>query len=1578
MNVVFSDPKPERYTNLLDPNKVDINPFIPNGIPQYQDMHIFAELTAIRKARTVLYKLGDSAVYRDKITGMEETIRVNLLGNDQTKSIVIRDGEMKDKIVGNPNYLHFTTNYYQGSTGTETQYEGFGISDIKIVINSSFVPQVNIQFVDIRGVALFNQENSPYRIIFDFPPPIFELTIKGYYGRPLTYKLHLVKYTSEFRSDNGNFVVDAQFVALTYAPLTDVLFKYAINFPLMRRNLKNRDDSSSSAPETAPKNIDDFLTKLKALMPLVAKHRDESAEADKYNTAVKKIEDNDNALMKISAFREELAGEPYLLLVDNSPEVVNSMESRVSVLNNITEYNDYILQQGTDGEPTGNEEIPKRIYIAYYVGQKTDSTKTSSANYKTNKDTSSKNLDDYRSKLIKYLNSYKGSLKFDDKSDITTSELIQDSFDVTSGTKLTNGIKAHYVGIDITKLYYKLQKNKSHLLENKYESASAINEGINNIIFKNLGMMPTIYNIFKIIMDDVDVFFETIRQTSIKAENEHHNTPTNYRIIVGDGRGDYHDSLKVKRVFAFPLIINEQGQVCGGSRQERIAPIELSNRTEQPFPEIELINEFIDTFLPKDGSEKLPYLKNEEDEVGNKLWIPISPIDSSVASYGVASPYLNVERISSNEDTYDGLSEILKIVLERFYILSQGILSQSFYGPDERTRKMNIQLYSQSEAINLAVSIVNQQKRKLLKEFATEMIKELSKGEAEAAGSFYDFLKKSKTLGELYQSNDNLSFSLSPYDDVYVDKNNIGFRGVHIIPDSVKISLHIENQADEIETDVEIPDDEKSKEKKEKKKKKNKTKTDNPIQQFMIDAEERRFTDLFERQVRGFFTFTQDNILYIEDTFRYFKGTDVKENMEYTADNLCLNTRYLVDCENIFDRAGGDIIKTQKRTIDEEKCNELLSIGNAGLLGNRNVGNVKKLENMVDIWVKELSLYDKTIHEAITNGSERFSALMLLSNFGYTLGPFNESPKNLRHWIFSNPAIIEVPRYLPAYIGALIGADTDTEFINELKEFFIHGEGKNLTNNGLYIFADIYDVNHFLSENDKELFRGKYDDFINDGHPDFNYYQLKTFFNEMFETISENIKKDTRRQKKLEYTELLNPKKTKNGATYFNAIIEPMLERVRLANYTELTFTRSSGTTTGNKTYNSLAYTNSNVSKYGVSMQSINNSYFTQFFSKLKETIDVKEEEIEKEEEKFRRLKSDDNIITQMYYSFKNINDKWLTNPISTKTYGYPFNKDGKRLIDSFVFVDRAMNPIGDTVINPEPLLEMAEDPNISVFSVIAQLLSANGFEFFPLQNFMSFERNEWEDCFRISNAPLATNDQTFVCMLIGGSSSYPSNTDNDFVDDGVIDLESGAPTDFNTTECNRSIDDRIDNQVNRNPDFPWRQVRAFRVRFGEQNQSMFKEMKIDSKEFPETNESINILSRLAGDGGPGAPVPQGQNLFNIYENRAYSATVGGLGNAMIQPTQYFQLENVPMFNGAYLILTVEHNITQNKMTTTFSGTKILRFPYPRVTNPAAIYGLKDGYIGDMSAGGYISTFGGSRDLEDKAKLVSMYDLKIE
>ena len=88
--------------------------------------------------------------------------------------------------------------------------ETFGITNIDIDFNSSHTPMVKIDFVDVRGSSIFqneelllnNETENKYATFFEFPYPLFELEIKGYYGQPVTYCLHMLKFNSKFNSFN--------------------------------------------------------------------------------------------------------------------------------------------------------------------------------------------------------------------------------------------------------------------------------------------------------------------------------------------------------------------------------------------------------------------------------------------------------------------------------------------------------------------------------------------------------------------------------------------------------------------------------------------------------------------------------------------------------------------------------------------------------------------------------------------------------------------------------------------------------------------------------------------------------------------------------------------------------------------------------------------------------------------------------------------------------------------------------------------------------------------------------------------------------------------------------------------------------------------------------------------------------------------------------------------------------------------------------------------------------------------------------------------------------------------------------
>jgi GH25 family lysozyme M1 (1,4-beta-N-acetylmuramidase) len=1508
---------------LLDPNDVNTNPSMVNSIPQYQDMFIYAELRAVRKGRTVLETSSEQGNGGNILkTGMEDFTEVNFLGTDQNKT--------------SPNYNSFTTRYYDGSNGNNIQYEGFGMSNIKVIINSSFIPQVSIQFIDVRGLAFFNRTNSPYRILFDFPPPIFYLTIKGYYGKSLKYKLHLVKYTSEFKAENGNFIIDAQFVAVTYAPLTDILFRYVVNFPLISPT--NTGISLNANPNTRPENTYALILKLKNLYDEISKELKSLPQTQKYDTTLNQLAKNASTQAVIGDYNSKLAenGNSYLLMVDVAPSdnkqhefslndlVYNSSNQQVPIAEKnvitITTFNDYNAYIKSLAIPAQSLDVSKRLYVVYATG-KIDQIPYTGVE---DKSTIAKlYMDGYKNEL---LNSYKetgvansnigiDSVKFSNQYDVTTFS--------------NNKPSTIYTGIDITNLYVKLYKEKDSLTKSKATLSNTINGIINNMIMKNLGMMPTIYNIFEILLNDVDTFFQKVRDVSAEAER-HHNNPDFNKTILGTAPNQYVDinsQATSNHIYSFPLVIDKQN-VTGGQREVRVAPTNLSKLLPKPFPELTLISDFIDTFNKQKEFSEIMNAKNQMNDDGTYKWIPVSPLDSKLGSDDTKSaytgPYYGVDTTDGgtampiNVSNDNRLQQVIKIMLDRFYILSQSSYPSSFYDTDKKISKAYVEFFAKSEAANLANSMTETKYASNIKDNANKF--------TNSVDSFYTFLN-TPAMKDHYAFTpiERESFPLAG-DDLqgtvaYTNKNNSNYQGSIVKDEKIELQTFSDDKS-----------------------------STKPVDKFQNGVLRGLFGNIFlGREHQSFYNFTNENLLYVAD--QYSKDGKIDTDKVITDNQgVNINTRFLDS--NAFG-TGYSSLNPYGQSTEDMKIQPstkyiapLLASGNTyfyqiGGYVKSDAASLRNFDNIINPWISQLSEHDDQIYNTIISGTnplynQKLSALMFLSNYGYTLSPFNQYPNRLNPLLFTIAGVLETPKYLPAYIGALLTAieGSDTTFTTQtITDFFTTGEGKVLDSLGLFIFADIHDINHYLSANDKAIYKAQFDTFMSQ-----QYTSILSGVQGLYSDVKDRLI-NQKIVKFLSYKYYLDPKSTENGSGFrYYEILSPMITRTNIVNYSESTF--STGATKVG--YTSLQTLNANTGN--TKIKTINDSFFKIFFAELLANINTKQDDLKKEEVAQQKLKGDEDIITQTYYSFKNINDKWLTNPDGANTKGYPSNENNKRLIDSFAFVDRAMNPIGNTILNCEILSQMLEDPNISIFSVISQLLSLNGFEFFPLQNFMSYTQQNWIESFKISTDVHSTPQPAFVCMYIGGSSSYPTGVANGFTDDGITDLGgSQATIDFKTKPPTIDINSEDGKQETKNMGFPWRQVRAFRVRFGEQNQSMFNDIKIDSKEYPETNESIQILARLAGDNKIQSPVPKGQNLYSLYENRAYRATITGLGNAMIQPTQYFQLENVPLFSGAYIILTVEHNIEPNKMTTNFSGTKILRYPVPRVLNAAAILGYDGG-----------------------------------
>lgn len=282
-------------------------------------------------------------------------------------------------------------------------------------------------------------------------------------------------------------------------------------------------------------------------------------------------------------------------------------------------------------------------------------------------------------------------------------------------------------------------------------------------------------------------------------------------------------------------------------------------------------------------------------------------------------------------------------------------------------------------------------------------------------------------------------------------------------------------------------------------------------------------------------------------------------------------------------------------------------------------------------------------------------------------------------------------------------------------------------------------------------------------------------------------------------------------------------------------------------------------------------------------------------------------IKTQLYYTFKSFVDKWIINT--------PLDVNNMFSIDNFLMVDRGFNNIGeDVIIDMEPIFATEFQADTSIYTLLLNLLNKNNFQFFSLPAYIDYSERGllWSETninkvFGTSTImDTKETNPKFICMYVGGTSSIL-----DIKDDNGFNDDSGPVENIN------GLND----------------VQAFKVDIGGGTQSIFNSVNLDQIEFKETSESIILLDRIAKSGSN--PTETASNsLFNVYEQRSYTATVTMMGCVMIQPTMYFEL-SIPMFKGTYLILEVNHTIDNNSMITTFKGVRV-----PKVAKP---------YVNDMS-----------------------------
>ena len=302
------------------------------------------------------------------------------------------------------------------------------------------------------------------------------------------------------------------------------------------------------------------------------------------------------------------------------------------------------------------------------------------------------------------------------------------------------------------------------------------------------------------------------------------------------------------------------------------------------------------------------------------------------------------------------------------------------------------------------------------------------------------------------------------------------------------------------------------------------------------------------------------------------------------------------------------------------------------------------------------------------------------------------------------------------------------------------------------------------------------------------------------------------------------------------------------------------------------------------------------------------------------------------YEVFKALNDKWIAGgDYKTKT-----------LFEDMMFLDRASRNIGNKIIIDifdlqNVLNENAYNERMSVFTLISGILIKNNFNVMSLPAYVNF--------YNVQDVT-GVNTQKSEGSLEFANSMWGTFLNVDYRNSGpkMICFYAGKPSEYlnlpkgnfrfrdDSFEMRRASENPlIEDQTNKKDYSLSNRCVGFNVDIGIRNQNVFYSFSVSQDAGKATSESIETQLNMINQANGRNVATQNVSLYNLYKNRSYTCTIQCLGNALLQPTMYFNLQHVPMFNGPYMITDISHNITPGNFETTITGIRQGIFDLPKI-----------------------------------------------
>lgn len=1446
------------------------------------------------------------------------------------------------KTVNYDNEIPYLTTDYADMYITDLQDFGttemIGIKSINIDFENAVLPVITIQFTDVRGMSLFTPKELSrlkdvprggdvtkdnvaqffFQCFFKFPYPKFNITVKGFYGRPVSYEVTCDKFETNFNSETGNFDVTARFIGYKYSFLTDISLELLEAAPYCDFLGKDYWEEKKQK-DFQVTNVYGAKVPMPTLIEIRNKIKDILTNGDPEQTETT-ITEEDNTHDEERRSLEEIKKTYY-----------SWYEQLIQEANKKYDEKHVFIYKNEDGD---YQRVIILIPSDYASNDMSQDYRQMPETQKVNNDLCAlikKYNETYGqgNKLDEISEDFKGYVKTPLFNDLTTKDtfnglvenckipeyiveriMLGKNKEATLETVFNNGNPPQYthcfdIDVDYSTIQSRINSltedaNKSYLQKRKEKEIH--NKNIK--LIGELGFNPTVSNVTKIIMAHLETLMHMIYNVTDAIKNDSSRTPSAWGISCGKDGTCPDIDCDTTRIPPFPRV-TEQVEDSGTKKQQDMW---IGKLDKDSIKEVDLVETFFNAIEEID--RLITETDNKIEETKKARQEAAKGEERCVVKYPTTSFDFFLNSKLYGNDVVEDIDKLSGAISLRMF----SVLCLNFYTNQcgKGVWKNKAAQLGRVEAHNF-VDSVNVETNPKLREWirlgtgqlnAEYIIKTIQSNEGKYPWSYDSGKQTPKPLFDSsywlsrYKCNDRLANSyMYPIQNISFDKikenygifkngesqdskdvlmscPSVDINSIDITSYNCHNSLIIENNVNKVKDMLDKAMSE-------------------SVSSYTEVTNVLSGKTTLEEAIQGYYS----KIFKTEGLSSFCKKNDVKKGND------------IVNYRKDSDEAFFVFLKDKKIVLTDKDSSVKYTSTPEDL--EQYFNNEVAAKSINSCFISEIFPYKgKEInHRDSLLNKDDFSAIEFLMGIDCIDYDYLMQNGGFNRMLYGTNAFVYTPRLVVLQLGAILA----TECGNDLNHVIdVNTISCGLPGNLKQIVLQYLNT---ISIYSRMALIKYYRDWENTEFKDIKA-QL-TGNNKNANIAARHYKKEQSAQHNIvkpSYTRVL----LYEGSSFVNKLTNGLMLPVLVVhgNVNHFTCKKDTPKDYGRFTLSSTLY---KVEK------GVFENYLSAFVDELNRILEVDYEK-DSNGNMVRRAKDACNTSNEMrmelYRYLKQIYDKWI--PSATESdwnFKKFFDDEGGGGDYKFYFIDSYYNKIGDKLLlNPAKLTERLDtarsfsDIGSSVYSLLGWIYGDNRCMFKCIQNFSDFsEGNGIYDVF--NPLPYSTafsnlrQGSDFVVVYTYEPSKYLDLNSSEYTDDGfMLNNESETPI---------SIKSRGDTKG-------YYKIPAFGVTYGRQYQSYFKNISLDTKNAIQTQQAIfakhAILNSKTSNNKFGV---SGQDLFDIYTTQSYTCTVDMMGCAWIQPMMYFVLLNVPMFRGSYMIMKVHHKIVPGDMTTTFTGCRM-------------------------------------------------------